>query len=559
MVYHKNNFYNIFWKILSSKNIKRVFGLPGSPIDNLLSSKPKNIIWTNTGNEMSNGFMSQVYGQFENNVGYLFVTTGPGMATAISALEQAIYEGNPLIIVSPIESDARYGSFQNWDIKKIAKTLTKHVFHITNENNIISNIQNSYEVAKKYNTGVILLFETSVFTLKKYKIKELQISNKIVTNKNREITSSSLINILEKINLTDLLLVVGRLKYDEYKSLFNFIKVNNMPYVTTSKGRFSKNNCGINCGRIGSFGKHSANYALINATHLLVLGNISGLLNNPYKNRFSIIFEKNKIIYSLCHNKDHTIKSNYLYEMNIISPILDKLKICGNNDWCEKLQKSNNILKVDLPRISKLEKFIYIAWEVYRNNNLKIPVTSGVGNHWYGISKYMDVEEPNSFESSTVWASIGIGIANGIGIHYATGKHVWVFEGDGGTLFGSVDLLYLLNNLHLPITVTIYINHIYGAIFENYEIRSDKINDVVNVPDIPLINILPNCHKFNSEEKYFNYLNKYPLSEKVRFIIIIIPDKHHNSDIYEINIDKDYEYNLKNSKFDEILETKMIL
>jgi len=559
MIYNKNNFYNIFWEILSNKNIKRVFGLPGSPIDNLLASKPKNIIWTNTGNEMSNGFMSQVYGQFENNVGYLFVTTGPGIATAISALEQAIYEGNPLIIVSPIESDASYGSFQNWDIKKIAKTLTKHVFHISNENNIISNIQNSYEVAKKYSTGVILLFETSVFTLKKYKIKELQISNKIVTDKNREITTSSLINILEKINLTDLLLVVGRLKYDEYKSLFNFIKVNNIPYVTTSKGRFSKNNCGINCGRIGSFGKHSANYALINSTHLLVLGNISGLLNYPYKNRFSLIFEKNKIIYSLTYNKDHSIKSNYLYEMNIISPILDKLKICANNDWCEKLQKSNSILKVDLPRISKLEKFIYIAWEVYRNNNLKIPVTSGVGNHWYGISKYMDVEEPNSFESSTVWASIGIGIANGIGIHYATKKHVWVFEGDGGTLFGSVDLLYLLNNLHLPITVTIYINHIYGAIFENYEMRSDKINDAVNVPDIPLINILPNCHKFNSEEKYFNYLNKYPLSDKVRFIIIIIPDKHDNSDIYEINIDKDYEYNLKNSKFNEILKTKMIL
>ena len=41
--YDKNNFYDIFWKILISKKIDRVFGLPGGPIDNLLSAKPEEI------------------------------------------------------------------------------------------------------------------------------------------------------------------------------------------------------------------------------------------------------------------------------------------------------------------------------------------------------------------------------------------------------------------------------------------------------------------------------------------------------------------------------------
>ena len=121
--YNKNNFYNIFWKILISKNIDRVFGLPGGAIDNLLSNKPKEILWTNVGNELQNGFMSQIYGQYTNNVGYLFVTTGPGIATAISALEQAIYEGNPLIIVSSVNSKDNVGDFQSWDIKNISKQV----------------------------------------------------------------------------------------------------------------------------------------------------------------------------------------------------------------------------------------------------------------------------------------------------------------------------------------------------------------------------------------------------------------------------------------------------
>ena len=70
-------------------------------------------------------------------------------------------------------------------------------------------------------------------------------------------------------------------------------------------------------------------------------------------------------------------------------------------------------------------------------------------------------------------------------------------------------MIYLLNNLHLPITVTIYVNHIYGAIFEDYEKRVDKINEAVDVPDIKLLKLLPNCHMFNSEVKYYHYCCDY--------------------------------------------------
>jgi acetolactate synthase-1/2/3 large subunit len=555
----KNLLYDTFWKIIISKNIKRVFGLPGSPLDNLLSSKPKKIAWTNTGNELSNGFMSQVYGQYTNNVGYLFVTTGPGIATTISALEQAIYEGNPLVIVSPIESNAHKGSFQNWDIKNVSKHLTKYVFCINHKSNIVSNIQKSYEIAKKYNTGVILLFETNVFTTQLYKAPLIYNDETSIWIHNQKMRKTILLKNLEKMNSTNMLLVVGKLKLNDYKALFKFIKINNLPFVTTSKGRFSTNGLGIECGRVGILGKHSANYAMYNANHLLILGNISGLLNEPYKSRFSVMFTENKKVYSLCYDKTQTIRSPNIYEMNNLSFILNDLYISVNEDWMKKLQHSNLLLNVDLPRISKLEKYIYIAANIYKSNKLKIPVATGVGNHWYGIAKYMDIEEPNCFESSTVWASIGIGIANGIAMYYAINKPVWVFEGDGGTLFASTDLLYLLNNPQLPITVTIYVNNIYGAIFEDYEKRVDKMNEVVDVPNIPILKILPNCHIFNSEEKYFKYLNNHLISNKSRFIIILIPNKLDSNDIYGINADYEYQENLKKDKFDNILKTKMIL
>ena len=560
--YDKNNFYDIFWKILISKKIDRVFGLPGGPIDNILSAKPEEILWTNVGNELQNGFMSQIYGQYTNNVGYLFVTTGPGIATAISALEQAIYEGNPLIIVSSVNSKDNVGDFQSWDIKNISKHLTKHFFYIKNKNHMVNIIHKSYEIAKNYNTGVILLFENDIFTTQIYKIpKNINLKqHTIIYNKNNKINKISLINVLEQLNYKNTLLVIGKLKPYDYTSLITFIKINNIPFVTTWKGRFFINDDVINCGRLGTLGKHSANYAIYNASHLLILGNVSGLLNNTsYKNKFSVIFTQHKHIISLCYNKDHALQIGNIYEINNLSLILKDLHINVDNSWRLQLSKSNSILNIDLPCISKLEKFAYIAAKVYKNNKLTLPVTTGVGNHWYAIGKYMDIEQPNSFESATQWASIGIGISNGIAIHYATNKPIWVFEGDGGSLFSSSDLLYLLNNPQLPITITIYINHIYGAISEDYENKCNKFNEVVQVPNIPILKILPNCHIFNDPDKYFNYLNHNCYSDKIRFIIILLPNTITSNNVYEINIDSEYEHNIKNDMFNNILKTKMIL
>ena len=550
--YKHNFFYDIFWKILLNNEIEMVFGIPGSPIDALLSKKPKQILWKNVGNELQNGFVSQIYGEYTNNVGYLFVTSGPGISTAISALEQAIYEEKPLIVVSDVDSTANFGDFQSWDIKNISKSLTDNFFYIKNKKDVFSVMKKSYEKAKHFNTGVILLFEKNIFIERMYKIPKI---NMKPINMNK----LKLANDLKNYNFKNVLLVIGRLNVNDYPYLIEFIKVNNLPFVTTWKGRFSIKNYILNCGRIGTLGKHSGNYALYNATHLLVIGSVSGLLKNSTKNKFSVMFTENKHIISLSYNKKFSLESNIVYEINALSNILENLKLMPKNDWINKLIKSNSILNVDLPRISKLEKFTYMTSLVYKNNNLTIPVSIDVGNNWYAMGKYIDTEKPNCFESATTWASIGIAISNGIAIHYATNKEVWVFIGDGGTWFSSNDLLYLLNNQHLPITVTIYVNHIYAAITEDFTIKNYKRSEVSKVPNIPILNILPNCHIFYDEKKYHHYLNNNIKNDKVRFIIIMIPDTDIDNYVYEINADSEYEENLKNDMFDNILNTKMIL
>jgi thiamine pyrophosphate-dependent acetolactate synthase large subunit-like protein len=544
---HRNKFYEIFWKMLQSFGVKRVFGLPGSPIDNLLSSRPTSIAWTNTANEMSNGFMAQTYGHFADSVGYLFVTTGPGIATAISPLEQAIYEGNPLVVVTPVESSASNGSFQHWNISTIAPHLTRHVFHIRTKAHIVPCIHAAHFAAKNLCTGVILLFETDVFI---DHVPRLSLSSAAPA---RTAIAASVNARLEDQRVV---VVLGRLKPSDYPATVHFLSSTQVPFVTTSKGRFGSNLKGY-CGRVGVLGKHSANYALVHATHWLVVGNISGRLNEPYKSRFSVIFEQGKTIVGLTYNQAHSLVGGTTFEMEEVSTVVRNLTFGVPAGWCARIVAGNQRLNVALAPTSVLEKYIHAMATIYKEKRLDFPVTTGVGNHWYGVSKYLDTSSPNSWDGSTVWASIGIGIANGIGVHYATGKPVWVFEGDGGALFGSTDLLYLMNNPHLPITVTIFVNHIYGANFEDYEKRLDKINDVVDVPDIPVA--FPNCHVFRSVQAYAQYLSANTLCTKTRFILITVPNNHANSDIYGILSDEHYHANLLNDKFEDVLKTKQVI
>ena len=507
----KTSVAHLFWRFLIQKKIRRVFGLPGGPMDHLLSLLPKKIQWTNTGNELQNGFCAQVYGQYTQNVGYLLTSIGPGFATAISALQQAIYEGNPLILVSTVISSAKPGDYQTWNVKEISKQLTPHYFYIQSTRDL-SMIEQSYRTAKQLSTGVILLIEHEV-------IRQMA---------SMHIQPNLPINHIPHLSISkQYLVVIGKC---DTREIIAFIQRHQLPYVTTWKCR-CKIKGALYCGRVGTLGNHSANYALRHATHLLLAGNISDSLAS--KDMFSLMYSK----HAKCVNYQE-VKS-----------------VHSNPSWLVKLHHSNRVLSGDLPRLSLLERYAYIASSIYKQHNLTLPVCTDIGNHWYAIGKYMEMEE-SLFESNTTWASIGTGMASSIGMYYALERPIWCFMGDGGTLFGSSDLMYLLNH-PLPITVTIYVNHMYGAIFEDVRVKQDTVNEIVSVPTISILKHLPNCHYFKQEEAYASYLSAHPISETLRFIILLL-DKPEDSNVYRIQTEK-YEENILQDHFDAILKTPMIL
>lgn len=549
---------NLLWDILLSKKIKIVFGLPSSSMDDILNYIPKNIKWINVGIELQNGFIAQVYGKYSNNVGILFLGQGPGIATAISSIKNAQYENKPLLIITSYEKKI---DFQYWNIINISKEIINYVFHIKKSSEFKEKMLLAYEIARIYNTSVILIINVDVLF---EKAELLNISNKIyIKDRSKSYINKTKIEI-SKINNTKLLVIIGETNNNnDYNTIYNFIKNNNLPYVNTWKDR-TIYNTGLYCGRIGALGNHSANYALYNCDNIILIGTFDKLQYNSKEYHYNIssipFINKNKKMYYINYKKVNVLKNTQLYIYPYLNTILDNLSIKASDEWLINLHYSTKKLLFDLPRISLLEKYAYIASQVYIKNNLDIPVTTGIGNHWYSIGKYINMNYPNCWESDCNWASIGIGISNGLGIYYATKKPVWVFEGDGGLIFSANNLFYLLSNTNIPLTITIFINNLYGAVYSSYIIKGYDINTKLNeVNIIPFLNILPNCYIFENLEKYFEYLNKNPVTDILRFIIINLGKKKENSIIYEINMNNNYEKYLKEDMFDKIIKSKLVI
>ena len=551
----------ILWKIINNYKIKYVFGIPGSPIVSILAYKPKNITWINVGNELDNGFIAQSYGFFSQKVGVLIVTAGPGICTTLSSLVNSLSENNPLVVISTIKK-TKYG-FQNFDIVNVLKNIINHTVVIRSTDDFQTKINYAFYIAQKYNTCVCVLIESNIL------LDTIQYSNKkfIFKEKNKNNDYQIVQYIKKNLTNTDTLLIIGHIPHINYKLLKKFLNNNNIPYVLSWKERILFNNNKKNyCGLIGSLGNHSANYAIYHSKNILIFGDISPTLihNSSYSEAFSLDYFNNKNIYNIVIEKSHSFKqSTKTFIINDINYILKNLKLNVSKNFILKLKYSNSILnKQPIMFKSDLEKYCYISSTIYREHKLNIPVITGVGNHWYAIGKYFRSNYENNWISSTTWASIGCGYFYGLGAYLATKKPIWIIEGDGGTIFAGTTLLYLINNKNLPLTIIIFKDNQYSAIVSSFHLQKldikHKHNEkIITTPPHINYDILPNCHHFYNIKKYEEYLNKYPISNKLRFIIVHLKQNNlinnNNSYVYSTNIhDSNYINLIKNDKFVEL-------
>ena len=601
---NNRNISEIIMDCFKENEIEKIFGVTGGMAYLMLKSLPESIEFVSTGNELHDTFAAQQYGRDKNKVGIVFVTSGPGLWNATSAILQSYRDGNPLLVITGYNSKWTEMDFQAYNLLNISKQISQYYYFINKKNMHYTKnyINKLYNYAVNHKSVCFLAIDKEIqMAIPPYIVGKSNCDRDTLNSINyQKLLISSYLSICKKP-----LLLIGStgLTEENIKTIKLFCSHNNIPIVTTSRGRGIKpdlNHNFKNYGHIGTLGKYTANYAIVNCDLLIIIGLVAGEENEESFFPLSrltggiipgIVKTYNTFIISIAPDKRFNLsQSNISLEADNITKMLENVKI--NNCflcWINQLKNAYSKLKVaDFTSMtcgeSLLDRYCKIFSQTFKEKKLKVDLVSDVGNHWYSIQKYFNPESYNKFEISIRWGHIGCSLPMAYGKYLANNKPLWVVAGDGGTTDALGMISFCINQqemgINIPITMFIFVDGYYSAVVAGYEIINavnennvDKLKlknnpyiSTVQIPKVDFKKLVPDnmLTIINNPNELSKFIKKNNVSNKFQVVLLTINENNDiknmlNSSVKVINFSNEMETALRNDDFETIKKIPLVL
>jgi acetolactate synthase I/II/III large subunit len=151
----------IFHEMMLRHNVKHIFGYPGGAIlpvfDAIYNSKHFDFILPR--HEQGAGHMAEGYAKVSGKPGVVLVTSGPGATNVVTAMQDAMSDGVPLVVfcgqvaTSVIGSDA----FQEADVVGISRSCTKWNVMVKDIAELPRRINEAFKIATSGRPGPVLV------------------------------------------------------------------------------------------------------------------------------------------------------------------------------------------------------------------------------------------------------------------------------------------------------------------------------------------------------------------------------------------------------------------
>ena len=152
---------------LEKKGIHDFFGYQGTMIAHFVDSIEKNPNTRNHScyNEQGAAFAACGYAQTTKSCACAYATSGPGAANLLSGVAEAYFDSLPVIFLTGQLNTYEYTKipgirqhgFQEMDVVSMAKPVTKYAVQITDEKEIVKELNKAYHLAITGRMGPVLL------------------------------------------------------------------------------------------------------------------------------------------------------------------------------------------------------------------------------------------------------------------------------------------------------------------------------------------------------------------------------------------------------------------
>ena len=538
---------------LEKKKVKEVFLITGGAISFAVDafSRNKKIKYVSVAHEQAAAMMADAYSRLGPNFSCTMVTSGPGATNLITGIACSYFDSIPALhICGQVNTYEQQGShkstknvrqigFQETDIVKISKPITKFSYKLKTASEIKYILEKAYYLATTGRPGPVLI--DIPMNLQRELVNPKKLRSFKPVNNNKKKDYRKLISKIEKLlqkSKKPVLILGGGVKYARAeKELKKFIKYFDIPIVTTWSGvdlLDHKNNKYI--GNIGVYGSRAANFTIQNSDLFLCLGSrldtrITGGVPKTFARtakKIVVDIDKNEL------GKLRGLDIDLKIEMNVKDFFQEYFKYKKENIIRSKWLDRCNYWKTKYPMVLKkyLQEKNFVNPYVFTNYlskilNKKDIIIADDGGHLTWTIQSFKVKEGQKLFSAFGNSTMGYALPASIGASIVKNKsRVICIDGDGSIQI-NLQELHTIDKMKLPIKIFILNNNGYGIIKQFQELylgrRYEASGKGVSNPDFKKISSAFNInYNIIKNHKDLMKLKKIVTSKKPEIIEIKI-------------------------------------
>jgi acetolactate synthase-1/2/3 large subunit len=542
-------------KFLEQKKVTKVFLITGGAISFMVDAFSRNnkVKYISVAHEQSAAMMADSYSRLGPNFSCTMVTSGPGATNLITGIACSYFDSIPsLHICGQVNTyeqqdghkstkNVRQVGFQETDIVKISKPITKYSYKLKNASEIRYVLEKAYYLATTGRPGPVLIdipmdLQRVVVNPKKLKPYKPVIEKKSLNYKNIIIKIENLLKKSKK----PVLILGGGIKCGKAElDLLKFLKILKIPIVTTWSGvDLVDYNNQYYIGNVGVYGSRAANFTVQNSDLIFCLGTrldtriTGGVPKSFARDAKKIVVDVDR--FEL--DKKRGLKIDLKVQSHIkkfIQNYLSYQKVIFERDtWllkCNKWKAKYPVISKDFFKEKKYVNPYVLMDKLSKTLNKNDIIIADDGGHLTWTIQSFKIKFGQKLFSAFGNSPMGYSLPASIGASIAKGKkRIICIDGDGSIQI-NLQELHTIDKLKLPIKIFILNNGGYGIIKQFQELylgkRYEASGKGVSNPDFKKIsnafNINYNLIKNHNELKK---LDKIIDSKKTEIIEVRLKD-----------------------------------
>ena len=471
-----------------SKHVDHVFILTGGGamfLNDAFSWHP-NIKPVFCHHEQTCAMAAESYARFENKLGVINVTTGPGGINALNGVFGAWTDSIPMLVFSgqvktqtTLRSNGLVGKLrqlgdQEVDIVSMVSGITKKAFYVSNSDEVPFILNEAIHLAKSGRPGPVWIdipinIQSSNLDLNKYFF--------IQNNKFNKDPAVKLTNLLKK-SKRPLLVIGSGVKGKQLKKLLvsTAEKLNIPISLAWTAVDFMSHDHRLFAERSGAVGTRAGNFILQKSDLVIIIGtrlpirqvsyNWEKFASNAIK--FYVDIDYNELTKPMV-KPDYLIQSDAeFFIKKLSSKKIDLNAKKRFTDWLSVIDKIKKLLPlidkdITLKKSKKINPYIFTKklWELLSENEIVVAADASASVIPFQTAK---IKKNQRLYTNAGSASMGYEIPAAIGAAFANIKQRIICLAGGGSLMLNLQDLETIVRYNLPIKIILFNNAGYLSI-----------------------------------------------------------------------------------------------